>query len=194
MNRPRFYFLSALALFAAVSRLAPHPENVTPLAAVALFGAATFTGRRSAVLVPLGALLASDLALELTHRAGWQPVPGFYAGQWVVYACILATVGLGFLLRRHRNVPAIALATLGSASLFFVLTNFVYFYGPDSLYPRTWPGLLECYARALPFFRNSLAGDLTYSALLFGALGLAEAMFPALRGGDTDTEILRFGD
>jgi hypothetical protein len=192
MNRPRFFFLSALALFAAVSRLAPHPENVTPVAAVALFGAATFTSRKSAFLVPLGALLLSDVALELTHRAGLQPLWGFYPGQWVIYACILGTVGLGFLLRRHRSIPAIGLATLGSAVLFFALTNFVYFYGPDSLYPRTLPGLLECYERALPFFRNSLAGDLAYTTLLFGSLALAELFFPALRG--EDSEIFRFGD
>jgi hypothetical protein len=192
MNRPRFFFLSALALFAAVSRLAPHPENVTPVAAVALFGAATFASRKSAFFVPLGALLLSDVALEVTHRAGLQPMRGFYPGQWVVYACILGTVGLGFLLRRHRNIPAIALATLGSALLFFALTNFVYFYGPDSLYPRTLPGLLECYERALPFFRNSLGGDFAYTTLLFGSLALAELFFPALRG--EDTEILRFGD
>ena len=38
---------------------------------------------------------------------------------------------------------------------------------------------------ALPFFRNSLAGDLAFTLLLFGALALAEARFPALRASDT---------
>jgi hypothetical protein len=34
---------------------------------------------------------------------------------------------------------------------------------------------------ALPFFRSTLAGDIVYSAVLFGTLALAEAGFPMLR-------------
>jgi len=33
----------------------------------------------------------------------------------------------------------------------------------------------------VPFFWNTLAGDVCYSALLFGGLFLAERTFPALR-------------
>jgi len=29
-------------------------------------------------------------------------------------------------------------------------------------------GLIDCYVAAIPFFRNSLLGDLGYAALLFG--------------------------
>lgn len=181
MSHTRSWALTGLVLAAAASRLAPHPDNVTPVAAVALFGAATFAGRFAAVVVPLLALLLSDLALHATYQAGWQAVPGFYPGQWVVYACILATVGIGFRLRRRRTIATVALATFAGASLFFLLTNFVYFYGPDSLHPRTLSGLLECYRAALPFFRNSLAGDFFYSTVLFGSLAMAEARFPMIR-------------
>src|SRR4051794_25983076 len=104
MNRPRFWFLSSLVLLAAASRLVPHPPNVTPMAAVALFGGATIERRRLAFLVPLAALLLSDLLLQLTYLAGWQPSWGFYQGQWVVYACSLVTASLGFLIRRRRGV------------------------------------------------------------------------------------------
>ena len=41
--------------------------------------------------------------------------------------------------------------------------------------------MLLCYERALPFFRPTLAGDIIYSASLFGTLALAEAGFPMLR-------------
>ena len=181
MNRPRTWTLVALIVLAAASRLVPHPENVTPTAAIALFGAATFASRRVAVLVPLAALLLSDGLLHLTFLAGWQPRGGFYAGQWAVYACTLATVGLGLGLRRRRTVPTVAGATLASSVIFFVVTNFAYVYGADSIYPRTPDGLLLGYQMALPFFRNSLLGDLFYVAMLFGALALAEARFPALR-------------
>jgi len=181
MNRPRSWTLAALVLLAAASRLVPHPDNVTPTAAIALFAAATFHRRLAAALVPLLALLLSDGLLQLTYRAGWQPNWGFYRGQWVVYACTLATVGLGFLLRSRRTVATVAATTLASSVLFYLATNFGFFYGTSSLYPQTPAGLLTCYVAAIPFFRNSLLGDFGYVTLLFGALALAEARFPALR-------------
>jgi hypothetical protein len=151
------------------------------MAAVALFGAASFPSRWSGLVVPLISLLVSDLLLELTHRAAWQPQPGFYAGQWVVYACCLATTVIGFQLRRRKTIATLALATFASALVFFLVTNFVWVYGPASLYPRTTEGLFLSYERALPFFRNSLAGDFFYVTVLFGSLALAEARFPGLR-------------
>ena len=36
-------------------------------------------------------------------------------------------------------------------------------------YEKSLAGLLESYTLALPFFRNTLLGDLFYSAVLFGA-------------------------
>ena len=181
MNRPRFWFLFGLTAFAAASRLLPHPENFAPIAALALFGAATFEGGRSAVLVPLLALLLSDALMQVAYTAGWQHRPGFYEGQWVVYGCILATVGIGLLVRRKRNPATIAAATLAGSVVFFVVTNFVYFYGSTSIYPRTLGGLVECYTMAIPFFRNTLMGDVFYSAVLFGTFALAEATFPLFR-------------
>src|SRR3954463_3646528 len=108
MNRPRFWFLVLLVLLAAASRLIPHSPNFAPIAAAALFGGATFGRRWSAFLVPLGALLLSDLILHLTYLAGWQPAWGFYQGQWAVYACSLASVLLGSLIRHRRTVFSIS--------------------------------------------------------------------------------------
>jgi hypothetical protein len=181
MKSRRVLFLATLSLLAAASRLVPHPSNFTPLAAVALFGAATFPTRWLGAAVPLGTLFASDVLLQLTYRAGWQAHAGFYRGQWVVYACCVVTILLGFLLRRKRSVTTVGLATLAGAVVFFLATNFVWAYGPGSLYPRTIRGLLLSYEVALPFFRNSLAADFVYAAALFGSLALAEARFPSLR-------------
>jgi Family of unknown function (DUF6580) len=180
MNRPRFWFLVLLVLLAAASRLVPHPPNSAPIAAVALFGGATFGRRWSAFLIPLAALLMSDLILHLTYLASWQPNWGFYQGQWAVYACCLASVFLGSLIRRRRTVLSIAMATVASSIIFFLVTNLAVWAG-GTMYPRTAPGLLLCYEMALPFFRSTLAGDIVYSAVLFGTLALAEAGFPMLR-------------
>ena len=76
-----------------------------------LLGLPLIDVRITDVVVPLGSLLLSDLLLHLTYLAGWQPYWGFYRGQWVIYACFLATILVGFLLRRRRTVSTVAMAT-----------------------------------------------------------------------------------
>jgi hypothetical protein len=52
------------------------------------------------------------------------------------------------------------------------------------MYPQTGSGLVACYVAAIPFFQNTVAGDLFYAALLFGGFRLAEMLAPRLRAGD----------
>ncbi len=191
MNSPRLWFLSALAVVAAASRIVPHPLNFSPMAAVALFGAATFPRRWIGVAVAFGSLLLSDLLLELTYRAGWQPYWGFHQDQWAVYACLVPTILLGFALRGRRNVGTVAAAMLASSVVFFAVTNFAFWASPAgaAYYPKTAQGLILCYEAAIPFFRNSLAGDALYATLLFGGLALAEARFPGLRRSEAKPEL-----
>ena len=48
----------------------------------------------------------------------------------------------------------------GSSLLFFLVTNFgVWFFG----YPNTLAGLVSCYTLALPFFVNTIIGDLVFT-------------------------------
>ncbi len=190
MTKPRLWFLCFLAVVAAASHALPHPPNFSPMAAVALFGAATLPGRWSALVVPIAALLLGDLLLQVTYWAGWQQHWGFYKGQWVVYACLLPSILLGFAIRSRRHFATIALATLGSSLFFFAATNFaVWAYGSGVSYPKTGAGLLLCYEAALPFLKNSLLGDGFYSLVLFGSLALAEALFPVLRTTNSKTEL-----
>ncbi len=183
MNRQRFCFLTVLAILAAVSRLVPHWPNFTPMAAVALFGAATFSKRWIGVVVAFGSLLLSDLLLHLTYQpGGWQPSWGFYRGQWVIYACLIPTLLLGFSIRERRSFPRIALATLANAVIFWVVTNFaVWANGSGLHYSKDLQGLLLCYEMAIPFFKNSLRGDVFYSTALFGSLAIAEWRIRSLR-------------
>jgi hypothetical protein len=152
----------ALILLAAVCRLAPHPPNFTPVLAVALFGGAMLP-RRVAWLVPLSAMIASDIVLG--YPLGWMNA--------VVYSCFLAAVGLGRWLGR-RTWPRTAAAVLAGSLLFYLVTNFAVWAG-SSMYEPTAAGLLRCYTLALPFFRNSLAGDLFWTGALFGLHALAHA-------------------
>jgi len=161
------YLLIALA---TLCRLVPHPPNFTPVLAVALFGGAMLP-RRTALAVPLLAMLLSDLAL------------GYPFGRinLVVYGCFLAGVGLGRLLgvrsTWRRRIPA----TLTGSVIFFAVTNFAVWLDPSSFYERTFDGLVRCYVMALPFFRNSLLGDLFWSVSLFGLYDLAQIVTQSRR-------------
>lgn len=168
MNKTRFTFLAGMILAATASRLIPHPPNFSPIAALALFGGASFASKRAAFFVPLFGLFLSDLVL------------GFYSITPVIYGSFALITCLGLWLRWRQNVSRIAGAAIVSALLFFVLTNFgVWALG--NLYPKTWAGLADCYVAAIPFFRNTLASNLLYSALLFGGLALVEKRFASLR-------------
>ena len=171
----RLLVLTAFVVTAALSRLLPHPPNVTPLAAMALFGGAYFASRKLAFLLPLAAMLVTDLLLA----ASVYGVAGLRS-QPAVYACFAATVGIGMLLRDRKSFAPIACATLGASVLFYLVTNFaVWAFG--SLYPKDWSGLIACYTAAIPFFRNSLAGDVCYGALLFGGFALVETLVRSVR-------------
>jgi hypothetical protein len=175
MITPRLMTLMAMLLGAAASRLLPHPPNFAPIGAMALFGGACLADKRLAFALPLAAMALSDWGLVVT---GQIPMPGSQS-LWV-YGSFALIVCLGLWLRRRRRALPIAGAALASSLLFFVVTNFGVWAG-GALYPRTAAGLAECYAAAIPFFRNTLLGDALYATVLFGGWALAEKRFPLLR-------------
>jgi len=145
-----------------LSRLIPHPWNVTPIAAIALFGG-TYLSKRSAIWLPLTIVAASDFLL------GWHETIPF---TWGAFAL---TGLLGWWIRVRPTVSRIAAGSVASSVLFFLITNFgVWLVG--NLYPMTLEGLAVCFVAAIPFFRNSLAGDLLSTAALFGGFALASQL------------------
>src|SRR6267378_3322359 len=100
MIRPRLVALISIILAAALSRLIPHPPNMTSVTAVALFAGAYFSDRRLAFLVPLTALFLSDSVL------------GFYGHMEIVYLSFALIVCIGLWLGRDRSVLRIAGAAL----------------------------------------------------------------------------------
>lgn len=156
----RYTILAALMIIAAAfSRLLPHPLNFTPLAAMALAGG-VYLDKRFALIVPLVAMLATDWIL------------GFYPILFFVYGSFIAIGFMGLWLKSHKTPLVVFGSTLLSSVLFFVVTNFgVWIVGPE-MYPRTLTGLVECYVAAIPFFRNTVLGDLFYVGVLFGMFEL----------------------
>ena len=156
---------------AAALRLVPHPPNFSPIDAMALFSGAYLGRRWMAFAAPLAALFLSDLVL------------GFYHGMVTVYATVALIVVIGWWLSSSRSPLRIAAAALAGSVTFFVITNFGMWLF-SGFYPLTSAGLAACYVAAIPFFQNTVAGDLFYAALLFGGFRIAELMLPRLRAGE----------
>lgn len=162
----RHTILASLILAAAVCRWIPHPMNLTPIGAMAIFGGACYADRRLAFLLPMAALALGDLAT------------GVHILMPVVYVSFAINVLLGRWLRTRQTVLSTATITLIGAIQFFIVTNlatwWVYF-------PHTIAGLAACFAAAIPLFGNTLAGDAVFVSLLFGGLALIERQVPAVR-------------
>ena len=168
MTRLTALLLAILA--AAALRLVPHPPNFSPIDAMALFSGAYLGRRGIAFVAPLAALLLSDLVL------------GFYHGMATVYATVALIVVVGWWISSRRTPLRIGAAAIVGSVLFFVITNFGMWLF-SGFYPLTGAGLAACYVAAIPFFQNTVAGDLFYAAILFGGFALAEHLLPRLRAG-----------
>ena len=169
-NHSRLVALLTAIVVAAALRLVPHPPNFTPIGAMALFSGAYLGRKALAFAAPLGALLLSDLVL------------GFYHGQATVYFSVALIVMLGMVALSRVSPLRVAGAAIVSSVLFFVITNFGMWMF-SGFYPRTMAGLEACYVAAIPFFQNTVAGDLFYATLLFGSFRVAELLVPALAKG-----------
>ena len=170
VNNSRILALLTAILIAAALRLVPHPPNFTPISAMALFSGAYIGRRGLAFVAPLGAMVLSDAIL------------GFYEGFWVTYLAVALIVLVGWLALSRVSVVRVAGAAVASSVLFFLVSNFGT-WALSGMYPHTLPGISACYVAAIPFFQNTLAGELFYATFLFGGFRVAELLLPGLRAG-----------
>lgn len=153
-----FFIIAAVAL-----RLVPHVPNFIPIAALALFGG-VYLNNKYALILPLIAMFIADYFI------------GFYNPILMisVYGSFIVIGLIGLWLKKNKNIQNIIGATLCGSVLFFLITNLVMWaiqpYMPAAIYPQTLQGLVECYTMGLPFFRNTLMGDMFYVSIMFGLM------------------------
>jgi hypothetical protein len=120
-------------------------------------------------------MFISDLFYQLLYMGGLTEISGFYSGQWQNYILFALLVFIGFAIRKY-NVLNIAAASLAAPTVYFLLSNFIVWSGWDGTRglgrPRTWDGLMACYADGVPFYLTSLIATLVFSAILFGSFTL----------------------
>lgn len=151
-----------LIIIGAISRLLPHPGNFTPIAAIALFGA-VYLPKKYALILPITAMFFSDLVI------------GFYGITMLyVYGSFLLTSLIGLWLKNHKNMGTILASSLVCSILFFLITNFGVWADPKTWYSPDLSGLMQSYITGLPFFKNTILGDLFYSGLFFGVYELMQ--------------------
>lgn len=147
--------VAALIIFVIMARLAPHPANFAPVAAIALFGGAILP-RKWAIAAPVAAMVLSDLII------GLHPLVLFTWGSFALIA-LASSRFLG-----SATPLKIGLSSFGASVFFYLVTNFgVWMQG--TMYTMNFNGLVQCYINAIPFFRGTMTGDLFYSGVLFSA-------------------------
>ena len=164
MNR---LIVAAVIIFAAFTRIVPHPPNFTPIIAMGLFGGAYLKDKTWALLLPVGAMLLADVFL------------GFHGTMIWVYSSLIIITTIGFLLKRRVTLKNGAIAAISSSLLFFLVTNFgVWISG--SFYPKNMEGLLSCFVAGIPFLSNTLGGAIFYSFVIFFGFEQVIRSFPSM--------------
>ncbi|MGE5479809.1 MAG: DUF6580 family putative transport protein [Chloroflexota bacterium] len=152
--------LSVVAV-AALSRFLPHPPNFTAILGAAIFSGAIMKDKYLAALLPVAAMIVSDLFL------------GLHESLFAVYASVIACSLIGRRFASNRAAVNVFGVSLASAVLFFVVTN-LSVWALSGMYPMNFGGLVSSYIMAVPFFGNLVAGTLLSSFALFTGYSLLE--------------------
>lgn len=149
-----------LIFLGVILRILPHPPNFAPIAAIALFGGVYLT-KKYFWIVPLLALFVGDYFIGSYNIRLMIAVYGSFG--------IISLIGLW--LRNHRSLGMIISSALVGSLLFYLITNFaVWAFSP--WYMKDISGLMLSYTLALPFFKNTILGNLFYVSLFFGVYEL----------------------
>ncbi len=174
----KWWLFAGFVFVAALSRLLPHPYNFTPIGGMALFAGGVLSGKRLFWIIPIVAYYISDLLVNNILYASFYD-SFVWSGHLFVYISLFAIIFMGRYLLQKITVGRLLIGTISASGIFFILTNFgVWLASP--MYPPTFEGLIACYAAAIPFLHNTLAGDAFYVTLLFGSYAWITQNQPSL--------------
>jgi hypothetical protein len=162
-----------LVVIAALYRVIPaRPYGFAPQWAMAIFAGAIIKDKKWAFIIPVLSMFISDLLYEVLFIGGITKMQGFYEGQWQNYILFALLVFVGFAIKK-LNIFQIAAASLTAPTIYFLISNFLVWASNSNIRgldrPKTFNGLMLCYADGLPFYKMSILGTLVFSAILFGS-------------------------
>jgi len=171
MKTNKFFLVSVLVIVTALFRLIPFVDNFNPFASIALFGSAMYSKKIWKYAVPLLAIYVSDFLINnLVLNSFFNAQSGliFFSDYMVtVYLSYAMIVLFGSHWFKKINAGRILGGALVSTVIFFLITNFGAWIGPNSIYPQNFAGLMESYILAIPFSTMTLVSNLIFSFILF---------------------------
>lgn len=166
-----------LVVVASLYRIMPgRPLGFAPQIAMALFSGSIVKEKKYSFLLPLLSMLVSDIIYEGLFRSGLTTIQGFYDGQWINYLLFAALTVIGFAISKSKWIHIVA-GSFAGVIFYFLASNFAVWIGGgldinNLPYPKTYAGLMECYAAGLIFLKGNLAATLFFSGILFGGYHL----------------------
>lgn len=159
---------NSLIVLAILSRLIPHPANFTSIGATALVCGAKLN-RTWRWAVPFITLILSDMLLNLFFgKTAFSAITPFIYGSFTINILLG-----GWVHGKHRYLKLGAFGTLASFQ-FFILTNLGVWLSTE-MYTKNIAGLVQCYFMALPFWYNSLIGDILWSLALYTVIDRSQS-------------------
>ncbi len=162
LNPKQAIFYAVLIAIATLIKVvcAPRIEfsGTTGIIAIALFAGFAGLQKKQAFLLPLFALIVSNLVLEVLFRLQMFPFAGFYKWQFIEYTLLgFAITAMGMLFSKFKTT-GIVLSIISGPTIFFLVSNFIVWYASRQSigYANNFKGLLDCYAAGVPFYRNSI--------------------------------------
>ncbi len=164
-------------------RLFPHMPNFAPIGAMAYFSGAYLNKKYSIFIVLLIMLISDYLLLYINpYNPNWINFSRFHSllalfnqsTVWV-YGSFAVYYVIGRIISKRKTMATVGVGAFIGSLQFFLITNFGYWLAYD-LYPKTFAGQMQAYVMALPFFQNTLLGDLFYTGLFFGAYALVNVV------------------
>jgi len=148
-NKNNYYAIIGIIILLATARLLPHPPNFTPILGMAVFSGAIISKRLIAYLIPLAAMLLSDLYL------------GLHSGIPIIYFSLAVCVLIGTFIEARVTILNSFLSISLGVLVFFLITNLMVWYG-SGMYEFSISGLMTCYLMGLPFVQNTFISSLLY--------------------------------
>jgi len=150
INLKKEIFPIGLILILALYRLMPHPDNFTPIIALAIMSSYFFRNVNFSYTIMLFSMLLADFFI------------GFYSHMLFVYLSLFLIVLIFFKISKKINYKNLFIFSFFGSVIFFLISNFgVWLVG--NLYERNINGLIECYFMAIPFFKNTITSTLIFS-------------------------------
>jgi len=175
INSKLLAFTAILVVLTTVIKFFCGPDlawsGFSPVIAIALFSGMIIQKRDQSFLLPIAALLISDLFIHLLYLGKAFPYPGFYEGQWINYLLLFICTVAGWVLKGRTNISLLAGAII-APTLYFLASNFTSWLGvgmPVRIYSNDFTGLMNAYEAALPFYRNSLLSTLLFFPVILFA-------------------------